>query len=554
MTQSMIQPHRVEPRESVSKNRVYLLLLIGITAAYCVWVLSLPLFPTSDGPMHLYYVHVLRELLGKAPSAYGHYYFIKHLLPPYSLYYYSQMVLSMGVPDLMAEKIIVCTYFILFVFGFRYLATAIGPGGELMSLLAPLLLLNWPLGMGFVNFCIAVSLAMWAIGLWWRVSGTANFSKKLLFLFLVYLTMMTHPVPLLFILGFGFAELCVRLLRHLRLRDKVKSYPDFLVQDAVFLFLATGTLLYVKLFTVSTILRQAETPKVTIHTFANNAWAYVFQYSLDVFRGDEISVTLYRIALCLILIVPLGLALKARMHSIRSREWTTGDMWLGLSILMILGLPFVPLELNHSYYFAYRLVLVVWLAGIAAGSLRRDDSRTFAAVVIVFSVACNVLILTLAHARINPVANNIAVAAAATGNEGRAGVLLNEYQKPKTLNYDPYVWAGANYFRSNGAIVYNSPWLNLPIIPLGADASMPYGRVDDMALEQPVFLRDEMSDSPASRNLVLSDVSFVFVDRNAGSDTKVVDAILAADSQNQWSCDRHEWFDICNKVKLAGQP
>ncbi len=544
MTQSMIQPHQAGARESVSKNRVYLLLLIGITAAYCVWVLSLPLFPTSDGPMHLYYVHVLRALIGRAPSAYGHYYFIKHLLPPYSLYYYSQMLLSMVVPELLAEKIIVCTYFILFVFGFRYLATAIGPGGELMSLLAPLLLLNWPLGMGFVNFCIAVSLAMWAIGLWWRVAGRVNYSKKLLFLLIVYLTMMTHPVPLLFILGFGYAELGRRLLRN----RKVKPYPDVLVRDAAFLFLATGTLLYVKLFTVSTILRQAETPKVTIHTFANNAWAYVFQYSLDVFRGDEISVTLYRIALCLILIVPLGLALKARLRFIRSGEFTTGDMWLGLSILMILGLPFVPLELNHSYYFAYRLVLVVWLAGIAAGSLRQDNSRTFAAVVVVFSLACNVLILSMAHARINPVADNIALAArASAGDEGRAGLLLDEYQKPKTLNYDPYVWAGANYFRSNGAIVYNSPWLNLPIIPLGADASMPNGRVDDMALEQPVFLRDEMSESPASRDLVLSDVAFVFVNRNAGSNTKVIDAILAGDSQNQWSCERREWFDICRK-------
>jgi hypothetical protein len=549
----MIQVQQAESRESVSTNKVYLLLLIGITAVYCVWVLSLPLFPTSDGPMHLYYVHVLRELLGKGPSAYEHYYFIKHLLPPYSLYYYSQMVLSMAVPDLMAEKIIVCTYFILFVFGFRYLATAVGPGGQLMSLLAPLLLLNWPLGMGFVNFCIAVSLAMWAIGLWWRVSGTANFSRKLLFLLLVYLTMLTHPVPLLFILGFGFAELGVRLMRHLRLREKVQALPNFSIQDAVFLCVAAGTLLYVKLFTVSTILRQAETPKVTIHTFANNAWAYVFQYSLDVFRGEEISVTLYRIALFLVLIIPLGLALKARVGSIRSGEWTTGDLWLCLSIMMILGLPFVPLELNHSYYFAYRLVLVVWLAGIAAGSLHRDDSRTFAAVVIGFSLAGNVLILSLAHARINPVADNIALAARASAggvvaaDEGQAGVLLNEYQKPRTLNYDPYMWAGANYFRANGAIVYNSPWLNLPIIPLGAEATMPYGRLDDMALEQPVFLRDEMNDSAASRDLVLSDVAFVFVNRNGGSNTKVIDAILAADSANQWNCERREWFEICRK-------
>src|ERR1700744_3345714 len=57
-------------------------LLSGLVLVFCVWALSLPLFPTQDGPMHKYYVHVLASLLsgGQSNSAYV----IRHPFPHYA--------------------------------------------------------------------------------------------------------------------------------------------------------------------------------------------------------------------------------------------------------------------------------------------------------------------------------------------------------------------------------------------------------------------------------------------------------------------------------------
>src|ERR1700761_5264781 len=231
---------------------IYLILPGLIALAYSVWVLSLPLFPTTDGPMHLYYAHVMSVLFGGGPSIYRDFYFIKHILPPYSLYYYMLILLMKVFPPLIADKLVLCIYFFSFVYGFRYFATAIGPSGNIMTLLATVVLLNWPLCMGFVNYCFASPLVFWALGLWWRAAGKDDPVRKTIFLVVTYAVMFTHPMPLSFIFGFCLVDMAVRFFRY-RGRpavEKTGAFPAFFRQDAMFLMLALGTMLYVRLYTV----------------------------------------------------------------------------------------------------------------------------------------------------------------------------------------------------------------------------------------------------------------------------------------------------------------
>ena len=92
-----------------------LLATVLIVVVYIAWLLSLPAWPSQDGPVHLYYTHVLGALLSHQPTPYTHFYTIKHLLPPYALYYYALLVLSKAVSLLMADRLIVCAYVVLFV-------------------------------------------------------------------------------------------------------------------------------------------------------------------------------------------------------------------------------------------------------------------------------------------------------------------------------------------------------------------------------------------------------------------------------------------------------
>ena len=100
--------------------------LILILLAFVGWMLSLPCFPSTDGPVHMYYAHVLSGLLFNGRSTYTAYFHIRHLLPPYSLYYYALVALSRWVPMPVADKLVICTYFILFVFGLPYGLPAFG--------------------------------------------------------------------------------------------------------------------------------------------------------------------------------------------------------------------------------------------------------------------------------------------------------------------------------------------------------------------------------------------------------------------------------------------
>lgn len=55
------EPARQTVRESKLQS-VSSLLFIGIVSVYCVWIFSIPIFPTQDGPVHLYYTTVLAKL------------------------------------------------------------------------------------------------------------------------------------------------------------------------------------------------------------------------------------------------------------------------------------------------------------------------------------------------------------------------------------------------------------------------------------------------------------------------------------------------------------
>src|SRR5580698_7674711 len=149
-----------EPKEKESSG--YLVAFLLLLAGYCVWILTLPLFPSLDGSLHLYYASVLGSLLSGSRD-FASYYFIRHLLPPYALHYYFLIAVAHFFGYVVADKLLVCLIFITTACGFRYLARSLGPSGDLMSLFIIPLLLNWPLGMGFYNYCLAIGMALWAL-------------------------------------------------------------------------------------------------------------------------------------------------------------------------------------------------------------------------------------------------------------------------------------------------------------------------------------------------------------------------------------------------------
>src|ERR1700761_6102323 len=185
------------------------LLFACLTGVFCLWALSLPLFPTQDGPMHKYYVHVLASLLAGSHNYTA--YVIRHPLPPYATHYAVLLGLTRFISFDLAEKILICLIFLCTAYGVRYCAKALGEQGAWLSLCVIPLVLNWPVGMGFLNYSLAVGLLFLTAGLWLQAANKPRLWW--MFALVTLLLTLTHPIPLLLLIAFAGLDLTIRLLQ-----------------------------------------------------------------------------------------------------------------------------------------------------------------------------------------------------------------------------------------------------------------------------------------------------------------------------------------------------
>ena len=194
--------------------------LFAVVVAYCAWVLSLPLFPTQDGAVHLYYAQVISRLLSKS-ALYSQYFAIRYPIPPYAVHYVLLMGVTKLLPPLVAEKAIVCLTISTFVYGFRSLARKLGPSAGIATLWIVPLSLNWMMGMGFYSFCLSMALGLWAMAFWLRAVKVRTFGSWAAYYVCLTVILFTHPVPLAITVAFVASELMLRVIQQV-LREKEK--------------------------------------------------------------------------------------------------------------------------------------------------------------------------------------------------------------------------------------------------------------------------------------------------------------------------------------------
>ncbi len=552
--------------------------LIAILAAYMVWILSLPCFPSTDGPVHMYYVHILGALLSHADTPYRHYFHIRHILPPYSLYYYLLLLLSRAVPILVADRIVICIYMLSFVFGFRFLARAIGPRADLATLLATLLLLNWPLGMGFLSFCLSLSLALWAVGLWLRLAESRGYALRIGFVLLSTVTMLTHPVPLLLILVATGALFAASVLRMRWLHDSF-SWPVHAKSNSLTWFAASLNLLYVRKFATAHPLHQGGCP-AGLHALMKDllyrSGFYAREHALSFLYGRGADLLTYRAGLLLLLLVPILAGGWQTRQSLRGRVWRPADTFFFLGALLGVLIPGIPSRLNDCFYFADRLLICVWIAFLLAFSgwsgwlgedrLRETSRKTghlrssisaslpklvtpaFAVAVLLFTAA----LLHGAERLLRPAAEAVAALEKVKGVPVNGlGFVMEDARTPdgsqhENISWNPHYWALVHIFRSNNAILANAPWMEESIIPVAPSKPLP--EVSITALQQPVpsFLQRDLLRSPDDFDRTFSSIQF-FVSNSFDRPSRSTEPLVSrnARSVKDWRCLAHGWYSFC---------
>ena len=175
---------------------------LALLAATALILWAAPVFPSQDGPAHLYYVDVLRGVLTHS-APYAQYFRIKSLLTPYVLEYYSLLALELIFPAATSEKVLLCGYVLLFGFGFRYLVESVAERRSPWILVGLPFCMHALVYLGFLNYSFGVALLLFQCGLWIRYAHSLTARRIAILLAGLALMAITHPVPVAVFLVFA---------------------------------------------------------------------------------------------------------------------------------------------------------------------------------------------------------------------------------------------------------------------------------------------------------------------------------------------------------------
>jgi hypothetical protein len=166
------------------------LLFFALALLYVLPIWAVRYLPTVDGPCHVYNAWILRQYgnVERFPL-FQQYYEINARPYPNWVSHGTMAILMFAVPPLVAEKLLVSGYVLLFLGGMWYLAGSVRPGEPWLAFLAFPFVYHQLFQNGFYNFSISVALFAWILGYWWRnreAPGPAFAVKINLILWLCY--------------------------------------------------------------------------------------------------------------------------------------------------------------------------------------------------------------------------------------------------------------------------------------------------------------------------------------------------------------------------------
>ena len=524
------------------------LLFGAMVACFVVWIFTLPVFPTQDGPMHRYYIHVLDALLHH--SRLYNSYAIRNPFPPYATHYFVLMELSHVVSYDMAEKLLISAIVVCFAYGLRFCAMGCGKAGNVLSFFAAPLLMHWALMMGFINYSLAISLFLFIAGCWER----AEMGRRIFwipFALLVCLVTVTHPVPLLILTALCLLDL---LLRAVLLRRRARPLDR---QTVIFCCCALAfCLLAFRIPAASMRSHATESIFADFGFHARSTAQFLLLSGVSPFYtlAHGILPNLYRLALYGIFAGAMLMGGRALLSHWREQRLVFSDTFFLSTIILALSIPVLPDYVNGSGYFATRMVVLLWVGALIAasgGTFRAERSQS-RVLVTALAVAC--LSLVAAQVYFRPLARALHVVEYQPLPSEQRGLLLtgmnlDDYMHHRyQVAFDPLSWGPALDFVRSNDVMLDSPWLALPITPLAANPSDPLIaqdiRMTHLSQTDPGFRPN--ASLPRSKEPTMAHKArfLIYSDTPAELDQGLADQLMPADAA-LFQCARRAWYLVC---------
>ncbi len=110
------------------------------------------------------------------------------------------------------------------------------------------------------------------------------------------------------------------------------------------------------------------------------------------------------------------------------------------------------------------------------------------------------------------------------------------------------MWAGTSYFRRSGSVLLNTPWMDLPILPLGARTALLTATVPPAQLEDYQVLREALMASSSARDNILPRADFIlFAGPGDRLSQAVIGPILQSAGKPQLACAPASWYVLCQR-------
>jgi hypothetical protein len=540
-------------QESGFDPKLISIFFAGLVSVFCAWALSLPLFPTQDGPMHKYYVHAIASILSGSRSYDA--YVIRHPFPPYATHYALLLALTRVLSFDVAEKLLICIIFVCTAYGFRYCARSLGPSGDLLSLLMIPLVLHWSLVMGFLNYSLAVGLFFLAAGLWCRAAA-GQVRLWLFFAIVSFLLALTHPVPLLLLIAFASLDLLIRVIQSYGLSRK-RGNPQFSLRDYRWQFVGLAIACLTFLYPLASVDRSRSVSNLrgtALHKDALISSLALFGISPFDTRSKNLFINGYRLGLYALLLGCLGLAAAGFLGRWRSRQLRPSDSMLIGAVAILFAIPVLPQSMNGSDYFSQRLMIFPWLGAIAAAS-GYAAPRRLVRIAPGFAVFLALITLLPAETFIRPVSHQLV----ALENQVLPGhtpglaildpAMLKAVRVDHQLGFNPYLWSGVLPFLREDDVMLNSPFMDQKITPLmpapGGDLLIDHMSSPEEAERMINGNVNLPALSPATRSTLLASTRMiVFVGSPADLEQGLAPLIGNSLAAN-YACTSHIWYLVC---------
>jgi hypothetical protein len=180
-------------------HKKWALLIGALIVVYLLPIWLFPYFPTQDGVSHVYNSQILTEY-NNSEYQFRDYYEINWYPFPNWISHFSLAVLMFVFPSLIAEKIFLSLYVILFPLAIHYFLNAVQRGRYPLVILSFTFIYNYLFLMGFYNFAVSVPLFFLALGYWWKHKDEMNRTRIILLNLLIVITYFSHLISYAFIL------------------------------------------------------------------------------------------------------------------------------------------------------------------------------------------------------------------------------------------------------------------------------------------------------------------------------------------------------------------